>query len=145
MKADAKTEAEVMSTLRKLVEGYKSRHMDSVLSCYAPDPDLVYIGTGVDEKRIGLDEVRVQLERDLAQSEAISIELGWNSVSAAGSVAWVAGEAIVHAKASGQEISFSGRFTFVLEQRKGRWLIVHRHFSVPSSKQAEGESLPMKQ
>ena len=124
MRANAKTEAAVMSTLNKLIEGYESRDMDSVLSCYAPDPDLVCIGTGVDEKRLGLNEVRAGLERDLAQSEALSVELGWSSVSAAGSVAWVACDAIINAKAGGQEVSFPGRFTAVLEQRKGRWLIL---------------------
>ena len=106
MKADAGTEAAVMSTLRKLFEGYESRDMDSVLSCHAPDPDLVCIGTGVDEKSLGLDEVRTHLERDLAQSEAVSIELGWSSVSAAGSVAWVAGDSIIHVKVSGQEVVY---------------------------------------
>lgn len=144
MKADAKTEAAVMSTLRKLIEGYESRDMDSVLSCHAPDPDLVSIGTGVDEKSLGLNEVRAHLERDLAQSEAISIELGWSRVSAAGSVAWVAGDAIIHAKVKGQEISFPGRLTAVLEQRKGRWFIMQRHFSIPAGEQAEGESFPKK-
>ena len=144
MKADAKTEAAVMSTLSKFIEAHVSRDMDSALSFLAPDPDLVYIGTGVDEKRLGLNEVRVQLERDWAQTEAASIELGWSSVSAAGSVAWVAADAIVHAKVSGQEMSFAGRLTAVLEQRRGRWLLMQRHFSVPARGQAEGESIPPK-
>ena len=144
MKADARTEAAVMSTMERLIEGYERRDMDILLSCYAPDPDLVCIGTGVDEKRIGLNEVRVGLERDLAQSETLSVELGWSSVSAAGSVAWVAADGIVHANAGGQEVSFPGRFTAVLEQRKGRWFIMQRHFSVPAREQAEGESLPLK-
>ena len=47
MGVDINTEAEAMSTLGKLIEGYKNRHMNSVLSCYAPDPDLVYIGTSL--------------------------------------------------------------------------------------------------
>jgi len=144
MKADARTEAAVMSTLRKLIEGYESRDMDSVLSCHAPDPDLVAIGTGVDEKSLGLNEVRAHLERDLAQSEAISIELGWSRVSAAGSVAWVAGDAIIHARVKGKEISLPVRFTAVLEQRNDRWLLMHFHDSMPSGEQGEGESWPTK-
>jgi len=43
-----------------------------------------------------------------------------------------------------QEISFPGRLTAVLEQRKGRWFIMQRHFSVPDREQAEGESFPRK-
>jgi ketosteroid isomerase-like protein len=144
MKADARTEAAVMSSLNRFIEAIASRDTDRVLSCFAPDPDLVLIGSGVDEKRLGLNELKMHFERDWAQSEAISIELGWNSVSAAGSVAWVAGDAIVHAEVSGQEISLLGRFTAVLEQRKGRWLLMQFHFSMPNSEQAEGESFPTK-
>jgi len=144
MKADPKTEAEVMNVVNQYIEAYAKRDLDAVLAVFAPDPDVVLIGTGGDEKRIGLAEIKAQVERDFAQSEAVSIELGWSSVSAAGSVAWVAVDAIVHAKASGQEISFPGRFTAVLEQRRGRWLLMQRHFSMPAREQAEGESLPRK-
>lgn len=144
MKADARTEAAVMSTLNKFIEAHLSKDMDSTLSFLAPDPDLVYIGTGVDEKRLGLNEVRVQLERDWAQYELASVDIVWSSVSAAGSVAWVASDIIVHVKVGGQEISFPGRLTAVLEQRSGRWLLMQRHFSVPAREQAEGESLPIK-
>ena len=144
MRAYARAEAEVMSTLNRFGEAFLSRDVDRTLSFLGPDPDLVYIETGVDEKRLGLNELRAQLERDLAQSETISVELGWSSVSASGSVAWVAAEAIVHAKAGGQEVSFPGRFTAVLEKRNGKWLIIQRHFSVPDREQAEGESFPTK-
>jgi len=144
MKADARTEAGVMSTLNRFIEAIASRNTDSVLSCFAPDPDLVLIGSGVDEKRLGPDELRAHFERDWGQSEAISVELGWTSVSAAGSVAWVAGDAIVYAKASGQEISLPGWFTAVLEHREGGWLLMQFHFSMPNTEQTEGESFPTK-
>lgn len=136
MKADAKTEAAVMSIINRLFEAYISRDIDSVLSCHAPDPDVVAIGTGADEKSLGLDELRTLWEGDLAQSEAISYEFGWSRVSAAGSVAWVAGDGIFHGKIRGQEISCPARFTAVLEQREGRWFIMQTHFSIPASEQA---------
>jgi len=144
MKADAKTEAAVMNVMNQLTEAYAKRDLDAVLALFAPDPDVVFIGTGGDEKRIGLTEIKAQFERDFAQSEALSMELGWSSVSAAGSVAWVAADAITHAKVKGQEISFPGRFTAVLEQRSGRWLLLQVHFSMPVREQAESESFPTK-
>lgn len=144
MKADPKTEAAVMNVMNQMTEAYAKRDLDALLALWAPDPDVVGIGTGGDEKRIGLAERKTQLERDFAQSEAISVELGWSLVSAAGSVAWVAADAIVHTKVSGQEISFPGRFTAVLEQRSGRWLLMQTHFSMPAREQAEGESFPSK-
>ena len=64
MKADAKTEAEIMAVLNQLIEAYKKQDLDGALALYAPDPDVVTIGTGVDEKRVGLAERRTQLERD---------------------------------------------------------------------------------
>ena len=87
MKADAKTEAEVMSVMKKLIDGYKKRDIEGIISYFAPDPDLVCIGTGVDEKRIGLTHRRAQLERDFAQVKRISVDIDWYSVSSAGSVA----------------------------------------------------------
>ncbi len=144
MKADPKTEAAVMNVMNQLIEAYAKRDLDAALALFAPDPDLVTIGTGRDEKRIGLAERKAQFERDFAQAEDVSIKLAWHSVSAAGSVAWVAADAIVHAKAkaSGQEISFPARLTAVLEQRGDRWLIVQSHGSLPAAGQKEGESLP---
>ena len=142
MKADAKIEAEVMAVMKQYNEAYAKRDMDAVLALFAPDPDVVIIGTGEDEKRVGLAELRTQLERDFAQSEAASIEFSWHSVSQAGSVAWVAADCVVRAEVSGQEISLLARVTFVLEQREGRWLIVQSHASLPAGEQGEGQSFP---
>ena len=76
MKAGPKTEAAVMNVMNQHVEAYAKRDLDALLSLFAPDPDVVFIGTGGDEKRIGLAEIKAQFERDFAQSETVSIELG---------------------------------------------------------------------
>jgi len=142
MKADTKTEAEVMVVVNKFVEAFNERNLNSIPILFAPDPDMVFIGTGADEKGFGLDGVKADWERAFAQSKASSIELQGSSVSVAGPVAWVASDAIVRAKVSEQEISFPVRVTIVLEQRGGRWLIVQSHASVPAAGQKEGESWP---
>ena len=142
MKADPKTEADVMSVMNQLIEAFDKRDLDSGLALFAPDPDVVFIGTGGDEKCIGLAQIKAEFERAFAQSEQSSIQLGWYSVSAAGSVAWVASDAVIQAKVSGQEISFPIRITTVLEQRGGRWLVVQSHDSMPAAGQKEGESWP---
>lgn len=142
MKADKKTEAEVMAVLNQLVEAYKKEDLGGALALYAPDPDVVTIGTGIDEKRIGLAERKAQLERDFTQVKEISVQLGWYSVSAAGSVAWVAADIVAQGKVGGQETSVPMRTTMVLEQRGDRWLIVQGHSSLPATGQKEGESWP---
>jgi len=142
MKADKKTEAAVMAVMHNLFEAFEKKDLNSGLALFAPDPDVVLIGTGGDEKCVGLAEIRAEFERAFAQSEQASIQLGWHSVSSAGPVAWVAADAVIRAKVSGQEISFPVRFTTVMEQRGDRWLVVQSHDSLPAAGQKEGESWP---
>ena len=144
MKADTKTEAEVMNVISQSMEAFVRRDLDALLSLYAHDPDLVVIGTGKDEKRTGFDEVKSLFERDLTQFNDASFRFGWHSVSAAGPVAWVAADLILDLETGGHEVSLQVRLTNVLEKRAGRWLIVQEHGSVPAAGQEEGEAFPKK-
>lgn len=142
MKADAKTEAAVMSTINEFLKAYAKKDLNGVLQQLVPDPDAIFIGTGVDEKRIGLAEIKTQLKRDFAQSEELSMEWDWHSVSAAGPVAWMAGDLIMHAKVDGKKLALKMRWTGVLEKRGGKWLLVQLHNSLPAAAQAAGQSFP---
>ena len=145
MRADAKTEAAVMDVINKYNEAYTKRDLDGVLTLFPLDDDVIVIGTGGDERRVGLTKIKAQIERDFAQSESASIEITWHSVSVAGSVAWVAANCVARVMVSGQEISLPLRSTAVLEQRGDRWLIVQSHASIPATSQMEGESFPVQQ
>ncbi|MFN2186735.1 MAG: nuclear transport factor 2 family protein [Anaerolineae bacterium] len=142
MKADAKTEAEVKAVLTKMADSYKDKDMEALISCFVPDPDIVFYGTGVDEKRIGLEGVRMQAQRDWDQTESISMVFDDVSISAAGPVSWAAIDGAFKIGAGGQEFAMPARVTMVLEKRNGRWLIAQGHFSAPAAGQAEGESIP---
>jgi uncharacterized protein (TIGR02246 family) len=142
MKADAKTEAAVKAVLNKLAEGYARRDMPLLRTVFAPDSDVLMYGTGADEKRLGFAEIQKQAERDWSQTETASLSYKWISVSAAGSVAWAATDAVLEVKAGGQKMTLPLRITFVLEKRIDEWLIVQAHFSVPAASQAEGASFP---
>jgi len=115
-----------------------------MVSLFASDPDVVCIGTGEDEKRAGLKEIRIQFERDFSQCDNISCELGWHTVSAAGMVAWVAADYSVHATIKGQKEEMTMRMSIVLERRGQKWLIVHMHGSAPMAGQEAGESFSSK-
>jgi class 3 adenylate cyclase/ketosteroid isomerase-like protein len=142
MKADAQTEAAVIAVLNRLAEAYRQRDLEGVLDLFATDPDVLLIGTGADEERIGPAEVRDQFERDWSQSDAASVEYVRVSVSAAGSVAWLAADMIVRGIVGGQDVTVCGRVTAVLEQRGGTWLFTQWHSSLPAVEQSEGESWP---
>ena len=141
MKADAQTEAAVMAVLDQLAKSYSQRDWEGLRSTLAPDPDVLMYGTQADEKRIGLAEIKAQAERDWSQSQAGSIEYAWTMVSAAGDVAWAAADVDFKATVEGQDLTFPGRVTAVLEKRGDQWLITQSHFSFPAPG-PEGESFP---
>jgi uncharacterized protein (TIGR02246 family) len=140
MKANEKTESEVTEALKTVADAYAKRDLKRFLACFAPDQDVVLYGTAADEKRIGLEQIQIQVERDWAQTETASMSFAWISTSASGSVAWAAVDGEFRFRADGQDMSLPARITFVLERREGRWLIVQAHFSTPASDQEEGQS-----
>jgi uncharacterized protein (TIGR02246 family) len=140
MKADPKTETVVMNVIKQGLEAFAKRDIDAALAFFAKDPDVVLIGTGGDEKCIGLAEIKAVFERAFTQFEDASVKFGWHSVSSAGSVAWVAADVILYVKTSSREISEQLRLTSVLEQRGDGWLIVQFHDSLPAAGQEKGEA-----
>ena len=140
MKADSRTEGEIKATLQRLTNAFGNRDLKAFLECFAPDADVVVYGTGADEKRIGREQIRTQVERDWAQSESAAMLFGWTSISAAGPVAWVAVDGASKFRAGGKDGTIPARVSFVLERREGRWLIVHAHFSTPAAAQEAGQS-----
>src|SRR5215218_2545126 len=87
MRASPSTQAAVQATLQQWKDAYSRRDMDGALAVMAPDADVLGIGTGPDEWRVGPAEFKAQLERDFAQSEALSVDYERLVVSEAGPVA----------------------------------------------------------
>ena len=142
MNADEQTTSEVKKVLIHFGEAFSRRDMGSLSALIAPDPDVTLFGTGADEERVGLSEIKEQIQRDWAQSESASIDWTRLSVSAQGNVAWVAAHVTLKAKANGREMTFPGRITVVMDKRDGQWLIDQWHMSVPMTGQEEGQSFP---
>ncbi len=143
MKANAKTESAVLAIMNRFLETYQQRDIDGLMALFAPDDDQILFGTGIDEKRIGRDQIRYQAERDWAQTEALAFNFNWHQISAAGAVAWVAAEGQGQGKVGGQEIEFPLRMTAVLEQRNDEWFLVQSHVSLPAAGQEGGDSVPV--
>jgi uncharacterized protein (TIGR02246 family) len=140
MRADPKTEAAVVNVVKQSLEAFTKRDLDAVLAFFAPDPDVIVIGTGGDEKGVGLVEIRNILGRAIAQFEEASFKFRWHSVSAAGPVAMLVADVTLHVKTSNRQITEHIRLTVVLEQRGERWLIMQWHDSLPAAGQKEGQA-----
>jgi ketosteroid isomerase-like protein len=128
--ADATTEAAVKAVLDRLVEVYVTRDVELLRAVFAPDPEVVMFSPGAGRRFVGLPEIVAKAESDWARSDSASLTYRRTSVSAAGSVAWAAVDADFTVEAGGQETTLPVHITFVLEDRGGRWLIVHAHYSL---------------
>lgn len=142
MIADQKTQAEVTQSLKGMFEAYKKKDVSGVLSYWATDPDIVAIGSGGDEKAVGVGKYVEGLMRDWAQADVTAIGVKNFTVSAAGNVAWFVADLTFNYKTQGKEAALPGRLTGVMEKRSGKWLWVQMHFSAPSSAQERGQSWP---
>lgn len=142
MRADQQTESAVLGVLREFTGAYERGDVDGVMQYIAPDADVVLIGTGADEMRIGPEQARAQIQRDVDQTDSIALHMHDPLVSAAGDVAWVTGDVAFEGSAGGQTFTIPGRMTAVFENRGGSWLLVNSHFSAPMAGQQEGDSFP---
>jgi ketosteroid isomerase-like protein len=143
MKLTEETKKGVLSTLDKIAEAFEERDLDKMMALFSTDEDMVVMGTGADEKRVGKSEVRSLFKRDWSQSEASSIEYNWKSISAEGKFSWAAVEATVYARIGSREIHLPSRLTIIMKKSGKEWLIVHWHASLPASGQETGEAWPM--
>ena len=135
--------AAILEVLHAFADAYSRRDLDGVMAHFATDRAPVLFGTGPDERRIGHEDIRAQIQRDFDQSEAITITWGWHRITVSGRVAWVAAEAQVHARVQGHDLQVPLRVTFICEQRKQRWLVAQGHLSSPMPGQAPGQSFPV--
>jgi uncharacterized protein (TIGR02246 family) len=137
MQATPQTVAEIQSVLDQFCEGYGNKDIDQLLSLFNADPNVLVIGTGEDEKRTGLEEIRIQFERDFCQSERLTVEFENVAISQQDTVCWIAGDTHVYFTADEKAMQVYLRFTAVLTHRDGQWLFVQTHFSVPFSDGSE--------
>ena len=99
MTGDTGAEAAIRALVTEFTDALTRRDVDAVLATIAPDAFL--IGTGADEEWRGHAGMRVQFERDWAQSDTASMRFDVHHVGAAGPVAWVAAHVHIHAVVQG--------------------------------------------
>lgn len=145
MRADNQTEAAVMAVFHRFFEAYAAGDPGAAMGTLVQDPDVVFLGAGQDERKVGPLEARAQMERDLSQAEGVSFKDEWRHVSAAGDVVWMAADGPLSWTAGGTQVSAPGRISVVFVKQNGRWLIAQFHFSFIDLRQAEGQSFPPRQ
>jgi ketosteroid isomerase-like protein len=142
MSNNAAIQKEIMAALDLYKSSYSNKDIKLLLS--VTDPGFFGFGSGPDEKVFGIEALKLQLERDFAQSGKLSMDFGPMTIAGEGNAAWCAGDCTISAEVGGKWLRLDGRMTAVLRKAGGKWLFAHTHFSVPDLGQQAGQSFPMK-
>lgn len=142
MKADKKTENQVIDMINSYANAYADNDIDAIMNLFLNDPDIVAIGTGDDEWAYGYDELKDGFKRDMEQSKGIKIEFKDITVSSIQNAAWTSSYMTMYAQVHGQEIILPGRLTAVFEKIEDIWYFAHLHYSLPAKNQEDGQSFP---
>ncbi len=138
---DEQVTAEVRAVLHQMAERYGAMDADGVVAAFVGE-DTVVVGTGVDEVRFGLAEVRAQVERDMSQADELALGVENLSVKVFGDAAFAYGDVTFTGSAGGASFEIAARWTTGLVRTSDGWRIAQFHLSVPYGEQAEGESFP---
>lgn len=130
--------ADVRSLVDQLVNAYSAGHVDGAVALFADD--AVFVGTGADEVRVGRSAIRSQVERDLAQADAVKAWYDDLEVSTRGDAAWLFALVTVEATVGHEVVTMPMRMTATTTPTGGRWQFRQVHCSMPFSEQAEGDS-----
>lgn len=135
MPDESSHETAILATLENYANAYNTHDIDAIMALWADDPDVLLIGTGPDEKRIGIAEVRRQFAHNFARAKTLLFEFTNAVVSIYEDKAIVVANADVRTLVDDQIIQFSLRMTIILKYSQNRWWWVHRHAATLSHDQ----------
>ncbi|WP_292364427.1 MULTISPECIES: nuclear transport factor 2 family protein [unclassified Methanoculleus] len=140
MRVSEQTQNQILAVLRRMAEATARKDVGGIMAL--ADPDFRGFGTGADEKAIGREAYRRQLERDFSQAETISLEFSDIRIGAEGTVAWVMAGTAYHIVADGVSQTLNGRLTAVLRGTGHAWVFAQMHYSLPAEGQEAGRLYP---
>jgi len=135
MKADEKTEIDVVKTLNALMAAYRDRDIERVMGFFAPDSDVTALGTNLDQFVMGTERIREAYQDDFEAFDRLEMEVTHSQVSAEGSVAWLCAQCAAAFEIEGEKIRSNARLTAVLVRRQSAWRIIQFHLSFPADQQ----------
>ena len=141
MKADARTEADLLGLLKRFSEAFSNRDKGRVLRLFESDADLVFIGSSYGPV-FGRSELEALLDRVFSRPKTYSWDYKSWSILMSGQVAWLTAQGLIHARGGDQDVSRPYRLTAVFEKRHSKWLWIQYHGSEP--KRVRKSRVPVK-
>lgn len=120
---------------------YKNRNLNELLGLCSSNINMW--GTGLDEYRVGLKEVELQVTRDWSQAEKSEIKILSFLPISQGNL-WSAALCQANITVHQQEYIFDHlRGSIILNKEQGKWKILHMHASFPDMRNPENTSFPL--
>ena len=130
----------IIKVLHELEQGYKLGSVDRLTSAFYKE-DVSLIGTAVDEVRLGNEEVRYQLQRDIEQTSFRDLSFSEFQFFFHGNISYSVSDVnFIGETVEGENFVMKGRSSAMLEKNDGKWLFRHVHSSVPDYDASEGNS-----
>jgi ketosteroid isomerase-like protein len=122
----------VKQALNAWITSVEGQDMNLLPTTVAHDPDIVWIGTSVNDWIVGWDGLNQAMQAQNAALDGISISTSDETlhVHPEARFAWATNRWVFKATMSGQQVELPLRCTWVLEKREAGWVIVHFHKSV---------------
>ncbi len=131
MKADASTEDAILGLLSGFSANFTKQDVEGALGLFAPDAEVVMMGSEDWEMGVGRENIRGVFKRLLSRRETYRWEWKWHMLAASGSVAWILAKGECHTRTGETETVSPYRLSSVFEKRGDRWLWVLFHGSEP--------------
>jgi uncharacterized protein (TIGR02246 family) len=122
----------ILTLLERLNQGFARQDVQQVLDLFAPDPEIVFIGSEAGETATGPTQLRTLLEALFARPETYQWRWGEPHGRVTGQVAWLTTEAVLLVEGP-ERLQLPYRTTLVLQRRGDAWLIMHYHGSEPAA------------
>lgn len=138
---DIKAElSKVEAVLEKYVMANENQDFSLIEQIWAPDEDIMLLGTDNDEKYEGWKQIKKAIKHQFSEFEDTYISVMDQSINinSTANTAWFSEGLNYNFIYKGEARSFEGiRFTGVLEKREGKWMLVQGHLSIPVKKGTE--------
>jgi ketosteroid isomerase-like protein len=132
-KMPAGSRAEIATLETRYNDGFNTRNVDKIMSCYAPGKELFVFDVVPPREYPGWDAYKRDWEELFSTYRGpVSNRISEQSVTVVGSVAY--GHNVQSATFTGKDgspVKVVVRVTDVYRKIKGKWLIVQEHASVP--------------
>lgn len=128
----------VAVVLEKYVIANEKQDIEMIREIWATEPDIAVFGTNSNEQLIGWQAIESAFQRqfDTFEDTYISVHDQKININSTGNTAWFSEILNYNYIYQGDAVQFEGlRFTGVLSNINGDWLIVQSHISIPGTPQ----------